>query len=102
MGTPSDNIAQRFYGNVMYVPVGQKVQTFPPHNYATTIPFTYLNPASLNYQLLTPYWTDTSDGQVAGWNSYNGPIQQLADLGSSGGNPVQPGPITLLPPAKSH
>jgi hypothetical protein len=50
----------------MFVPSGNKVQTFPPHNYATTVPFTYVNPAAFDYQLLTPYWTDTSDGNIAG------------------------------------
>jgi hypothetical protein len=76
MGAPSAapyDINARFHGNVMYVPVGQKVQTFPPHNYAATIPFTYINPSSGNYQLLTPYWTDTSDGSIAGVQSISLP-----------------------------
>jgi hypothetical protein len=50
----------------MYVPSGDKVQTWPAHNYATTVPFVVANPASFNYQLTSPYWTDTSDGHVAG------------------------------------
>ena len=69
MGTPSNSpydITQRYKGNVMYVPTGDKVQTFPVHNYATTVPFTYVNPSTGDFQLLTPYWTDTSDGQLAG------------------------------------
>jgi hypothetical protein len=58
----------RYRGNVMYVPTGDKVQTFPVHNYASTVPFTYAAPNSGNYHLLTPYWTDTSDGKLAGIN----------------------------------
>jgi hypothetical protein len=69
MGSPSTppyDLTQRFYGNVMYVPMGDKVQTFPTHNYATTVPVTYVAIAANDYQLATPYWTDTSDGKVAG------------------------------------
>ena len=69
MGTPSTppyDLTQRFYGNVMYVPPGFAVASFPPHNYATTVPFTYVDPTNFNYQLLTPYWTDTTDGNMAG------------------------------------
>ena len=47
---------------------------FPPHNYATTVPFTYVNPLTRStYQLLTPYWTDTSDGNIAGVQNANLP-----------------------------
>jgi len=49
----------------MYVPVGNKVQTFPPHNYATSVPVSYLNPSIGNYQLQGPNGMDTSDGQLA-------------------------------------
>jgi hypothetical protein len=76
MGDPSTtpyDLTQRFYGNVMYAPPGEKVQPFPPHNYAATIPFTYVNPATGNYQLLAPYWTDTSDGNIAGVQNANLP-----------------------------
>jgi hypothetical protein len=71
--TPPYDLTQRFYGNVMYVPSGDKVQSFPPANYATMVPFTYVDPSSYNYQLLTPYWTNTSDGQLAGINNSNIP-----------------------------
>ena len=67
-GTPLYDLTQRFYGNVMYVPVGDKVQAFPPHNYATTVPIVYANHPIADYQLVSPYWTDTSDGQLAGVN----------------------------------
>jgi hypothetical protein len=64
--TPPYDLTRRYYGNVMYVPRADKVQVFPPHNYATTVPFAFVNPAAGNFQLLTPYWTDTSDGKLAG------------------------------------
>ena len=65
MGNPGP-VDTRFRGNAMYVPAGDKVQPFPVHNYASTVPFTYVNPSIIDYQLATPYWTDTSDGQIAG------------------------------------
>jgi hypothetical protein len=69
MGYPSatNDVTTRFYGNVMYVPKGDRVQTFSPHNYPSTVPFTYVAPQSGNYHLATPYWTDTSDGKLAGY-----------------------------------
>jgi hypothetical protein len=67
MGIPSTpDVGQRYYGNVMYAPVGTKVYTYPPHNYSTTLPFVFAAPANFNYQLASPYWTDTSDGNLAG------------------------------------
>ena len=71
MGSPSTppyGLTQRFYGNVMYVPSNNWVQTFPPGNYATTVPFTYVNPTTGDFQLVTPKWTDTTDGRLAGVN----------------------------------
>ncbi len=87
MGDPSP-LAPRFYGNVMYVPSGQGLATWPLHNYATTAPFTYDAPTIGNYQLLTPYWTDTSDGKVAGisWPALQAATQY-----------VPPGPVRLPP-----
>ena len=67
MGDPAP-LDARYKGNVMYVPVGDKVQAFPVHNYASTLPLAYAAPGGMNYQLLTPYWTDTSDGRLAGVN----------------------------------
>ena len=69
MGDPTaapNDLTKRFYGNVMYVPPGSKLAAWQPHNYATTVPFTYVSARSGNYQLATPYWTDTSDGKLAG------------------------------------
>lgn len=54
---------------LMYAPTGDRVQTFPLHNYASPVPFTYEAPANNDYQLLTPYWIDTSDGRLAGVNN---------------------------------
>jgi hypothetical protein len=65
---PPNDVTQRYYGNVMYVPSDNKVVVFPPHNYSTTLPLVFANPAGLNYQLASPYWTDTSDGSIAGVN----------------------------------
>jgi len=69
MGMPNvapNDVTQRYYGNVMYVPTGTKVQVFTPHNYSTTLPFVFVDPATFNYQLMSPYWTDTSDGTLTG------------------------------------
>jgi hypothetical protein len=68
MSDPSP-MGPRFYGNAMYVPPGNSLTSWPVHNYATTVAFTYVNPSTANYQLVTPYWTDTSDGQLSGVNA---------------------------------
>jgi len=65
MGDPGP-VDPRFKGNVMYVPVGTKVQAWPAHNYATTLPFSFVDPSHGNYQLTSPFWTDTSDSKLAG------------------------------------
>ncbi len=59
-------VSPRFYGNVMFVPSGDRLQSFPVHNYSTMVPFTYVDPLQGDYQLATPAWTDTTDGKVAG------------------------------------
>jgi len=61
-------LAPSFVGNVMFVPPGENVQTFPLHNYASPVPFTYVAPQYGNYHLTSPYWTDTVDGKLAGIN----------------------------------
>jgi hypothetical protein len=66
--TPPYDLTRRFYGNVLYVPTGDRTYSFPPHNYATTLPVSYLNQSAGNYQLQSPYWTDTTDGRLAGVN----------------------------------
>jgi hypothetical protein len=75
MGNPGP-LDIRYKGNVMYAATGDRVQTFPVHNYATTLPFTYMAPQTGNYQLSIPYWTDTSDGKLAGI-SYAGLSQAM-------------------------
>jgi hypothetical protein len=67
MGSPAP-VDARYKGNVMYVPVGDKTQTFPVHNYASSVPFSYVSPKSGDYHLASPYWTDTTDGKLAGIN----------------------------------
>lgn len=66
--TPHD-LTKRYYGNVMFVQSADKVQPFPPHNYSTPLAFTWVNPTGADYQLLSPDWTDTSDGNIAGVNN---------------------------------
>ena len=63
------DVTQRYYGNVMWVQPGDQVQTFPTGNLSQTAAFTYVNPSGNNYQLLSPYWTQTSDGLEAGINN---------------------------------
>jgi hypothetical protein len=60
---PDANLANRFYGNVMLVPTGDKAQTFTPHNITTTA-IAFKDPANGDYS--TPSYTDTSDGKPAG------------------------------------
>ena len=67
--TPPNDITQRFYGNVMLQQPGERAQTFPAGNLFQSTPFTYINPSATDYQLLTPFWTMTSDGQEAGVNN---------------------------------
>jgi hypothetical protein len=83
MSDPSP-LAPRYYGNVMYVAPGERVQSWPgTSNDATPTPFTYVNPSSGDYQLLTPDWINTSDGKISGidWNemqnAMNGGMLQI-------------------------
>ena len=70
MGDPSP-VDPRFLGNVMFVESTDKVQQFPAQNDSTPVPFTYVDPTKGNYQLLTPDWTETSNGQIAGIDNSN-------------------------------
>jgi hypothetical protein len=65
MGDPAP-IDPRFVGNVMYVPSGDKVQTWPLHDYASPVPMVFANAAAGDYTLVSPNWADTSDGVLAG------------------------------------
>jgi|HubBroStandDraft_4_1064222.scaffolds.fasta_scaffold09369_3 hypothetical protein len=68
MGDPSP-VNPRLLGNVFYAPRPDSVYPVPPHNYTSTVPFTYVDPSAGNYQLSVPNWTDTSDGQISGVNN---------------------------------
>jgi hypothetical protein len=92
MGSPAP-LDTRYKGNVMYVPTGDRVQTFPLHNYASPVPFTYEAPSNTDYQLLTPYWTDTSDARLAGIDNVS-----LRNALASGGQPL---PGVIVPSASS-
>ena len=59
-------LANRYWGNVMFVPSGDRTAAWPAHNHATTLPLTYVNPGNGDYQLLTPDWTDTTDRAISG------------------------------------
>ncbi|HVP50189.1 MAG TPA: hypothetical protein VMT56_03100 [Candidatus Bathyarchaeia archaeon] len=68
----SPTIADRFYGNAMAAPGSDTVQTWPgSSNLATKSPFVYADPANGNYELLSPSWTNTTDGAIPGinWNT---------------------------------
>ena len=58
--------SSRYIGNVMFVPTGDNLASWPPHNYATTVPFIFADPSQGDYELVSPYWTDTSDGTLSG------------------------------------
>ncbi len=66
--TPPYDLSARFYGNVMYVPPSDKVQTFPG-NRSTTAALQYVDPMNGNYELLTPNWRATPDGALPGINN---------------------------------
>lgn len=56
---------QRFMGNVMYVTAGDTLHSFPHKNTLVT-KISYASPATGDYQLTSPKWTQTSDGKTAG------------------------------------
>lgn len=69
MGSPStapNDMAHRFYGNVMWVQPGVKAASYTSSNLASSTAFTYVNPSAFDYQLLTPYWSTTSDSKLSG------------------------------------
>ena len=76
MGNPTtspNDLAHRFYGNVMWVQPGVKPASYSSSNMTTATPFTYINPSVFDYQLLTPHWTTTSDGKLSGIDNNNLP-----------------------------
>jgi hypothetical protein len=60
---------KRFYGNVMFVVGGDRVQNFPPHNLSTTKSAQWVDPAKWNYALAEPKWNQTTDDKPAGVDS---------------------------------
>ena len=46
--------------------LGKQSQTYPTSDLTQAAPFTYINPSAMDYQLLTPIWTKTTDGKLAG------------------------------------
>ena len=70
--------SSRYIGNVMFVPTGDAVATWPAHNDATTTPLVFADPTNGNYELVSPYWTDTSDGKLSGvdMNALNQALSQ--------------------------
>jgi len=67
MGDPAP-LDKRFMGNVMYVPSGDTMPSYPPRNSLQT-KIAFADPAAGNYQLTAPKWTQTSDGALAGVNA---------------------------------
>lgn len=69
MGNPStvpNDFNARFYGNVIWAQPGETVPSYPVTDLTQAAPFTYVNPSAMDYQLLTPVWTNTTDGKQAG------------------------------------
>ena len=69
MGIPStfpNDFNARFYGNVIWAQPGEAVPSYPVNNLTQAAPFAYINPSAMDYQLLTPVWTNTTDGKQAG------------------------------------
>ena len=69
MGIPStlpNDFNARFYGNVIWAQPGEAVPPYPVSDLTQAAPFTYVNPSAMDYQLLTPVWTNTTDGKQAG------------------------------------
>ena len=44
----------RFIGNVMFVPSGDTMGTWPAHNDATAVPLIFADPTNGNYDLVSP------------------------------------------------
>jgi len=104
MGDPAPP-EPRLMGNVFYAPKGDKAFQLPPHNFVSTVPFTYVNPSSGNYQLSVPTWTDTSDGRISGVDSSAvsaaiRPNAPSTGKGSGVGSPPPPLPAIPTTPRK--
>ena len=89
MGLPNtapNDFNARFSGNVIWVQPGNAKASYPTTDLAQSAAFTYVNPSAQDYQLLTPYWTTTTDGQLSGVNNNTLPVgnEALLDLGLDG------------------
>jgi hypothetical protein len=83
IGLPStapNDFNARFSGNVMWVQPGNAKASYPTTDLAQSAAFTYINPSAQDYQLLTPYWTATTDGQLSGINNNTLPAGNEAPL----------------------
>jgi hypothetical protein len=68
MGSAPNSIGvdKRFSGNVIFVPEGDKPQSFPAHNLVSTKTPRWVDAAAGNYTLADPKFSDTTDGKPAG------------------------------------
>jgi hypothetical protein len=68
MGTAANatGIDKRFYGNIIFVPEGDRPQSFPPHNLVSTKSPKWVDAAEGVYTLTEPKFTDTTDGKPPG------------------------------------
>ena len=74
MGSPQP-LDKRFAGNVVYVPSGDRPQSFPPHNLVTQKPPTF----DSQYQLTGPgFSAETSDKKPAGFIPIASVLQQMS------------------------
>jgi hypothetical protein len=65
MGDPSP-LAPRFRGNLMFVASGDRVQAWPAQNGTTSSPFSFVDAAKNNYQLVPQKRTKDNDVQLPG------------------------------------
>ena len=65
MGDPSP-LAPRFRGNLMFVASGDRVQAWPAQNGTTSSPFSFVDAAKNNYQLVPQKRTKDNDVQLSG------------------------------------
>ena len=73
MGSPPP-LDGRFTGNVIYVPAGDRAQSFPPHNLVTQKPPTF----DSQYQLTVPGSSaETTDKKPAGFSPVASVLRQL-------------------------
>ena len=79
MGDPAP-VDKRFMGNVMYVPPGDTMPSYPPKN-SLQAKIAFADPAAGNYQLTAPKWTQTSDGALAGINNASLQAAMNPDVG---------------------